>query len=136
MSERIFDNEKIAIAPLDSKPEFYESLTDNPVAEIIADNRNVYNNLARLAQVIEIDQTFPIATDIGLGIASVTQITRNHKVKKGAALPYVYTPLIAPLLVASAVSADEDTIYLSVSNFGVARNFKFTINVYELLQRT
>jgi hypothetical protein len=85
--------DEIGEEELDSTPRFYESLTDNPVANIFKGNKETGKSLIRLERVVDFDLVIPASP--APFVPAFGTAGFQHKVKRG--VPIVFAHSKVPL---------------------------------------
>jgi hypothetical protein len=132
------DIEILKEADLDPVPGFYESLTNNPVAEIIRDG-NVYNSLVRLKKFFDYRVTIEgrqLISPPGIFVAGLQTVTGNHNIKEGEIFGYVYTPLVVDLVGLRPLRYDDTSFSIQIGNFNPGpKTIEFRIYFFQILKK-
>ncbi len=129
-------------APLDRRPEMYDSLTNNPVADAFRNNTRADSGIFRFTRFIDVEVDVPIADFDPFFftiIPGVATYTAEHKVK-GNRIPLVetYVSTLFEEMVISNATTNKDTFSGTVYNYSLVISGRITIRcyVYEILFKT
>lgn len=137
----IVDRETIREADLDERPAFYDSPTNNPVAEVVRNNENVYNNVFRVLKIFETEVEIPAATfDFFFFtiIPGTVTLSQEHGVKGRIPIVEIYTPTLLESIVIPNANTDDEKYTSTIYNYNTAISGTFTIrgHVYQVLNKT
>lgn len=141
VQEGMFKKDTLKESGLDPLPRMYDSLSNNPVAEIIRNSENVYNNIFRLIRFVDVEVTVPVAVFdpffFTLTPGTVTY-TGEHRVR-GSRIPFVeiYTDTVQESVVIPNASTNETTFSGTVYNYDEVSSPTITIRayIYEILYK-
>lgn len=118
--------EEISEQDLDSTPRFYESLTDNPVAEIFKGNRKTYDSLIRLERVVDIPLVIPSSP--APFTPAYGAVSFDHKVRRGQPLVFAFATVpLADQSIFTTVTTDTTT---TVTGVTIGLGLTVTVRAY------
>jgi hypothetical protein len=131
--------EEIEEGAINETPSFYQSLSGNPLVELLK-GRQQAEKFLRFAErrvfdvaVAERETIAVPFPPFSLTVAGVTNFEFEHK-KSSPVFPFVYSPLIETLVATSGVSADAEKVYIDISNYNTeAKTVKLVVYLYELI---
>lgn len=122
-------DDKIKEAGLNEVPDFYTSLTDNPIADI-ADHRRVDRAFISLKEIRRVSTTIPAAPS--LSVPMIITLTESHNLK-GQAWGFVYSGGIEGVTLINGVGSDDQNLYIELENYNTTpQAISFNLHINEL----
>lgn len=138
MSDEIIELKTLEEADLDRVPEFYESLTDNPIADIVKGKKTAYDFI-RLEKKLIIEATVPGYTFIpmpGIFIPGTVTITQDHGLKGVTPFAFVYNNITAESVFSGGIKTNDKNIQLTLGNVGAnPATVRAQVYLYKFIQK-
>lgn len=114
---------------LDKTPEFYKSLTNNPLIDIIGGGQSVYGGIIKLLRYRDVTVTVP-------GSGSVV-VSEPHNIKGAVPLVYIYAQTFAETIIVPNSKQDKTNFGCTIINYNVgARTITFRAYFYRLITKS
>lgn len=138
MNKEIFEPAVLKEADLDEIPEFYESLTDNPIADIVKNRKTAYDFI-RLEKKLIIEATVPGYTfipEFGIFIPGTITVTQEHGLKKITPFAFVYNNITAEAVFSGGIETNDKNIRLTLANIGAnAATIRAQVYLYKFVEK-
>ncbi len=113
---------------LDKVPEFYTSLTNNPLTDIIGGGQSVYDGIIKLIKFQDVTVT--------VAGSGTTVVHEPHNIKGEVPLVYIYTQTFAETIIIPNSKQDKTHFGCTVINYNLgARTITFRAYFYRFITK-